>query len=89
MLSGPSAWRLFWRALAVAISALAVLRVGVGVTAWRAAEGLERPKYEVIRKVGRGIEIRCVKQCCCCAVQALSELQRATRCTTSVSTTSP
>jgi hypothetical protein len=49
-----------WRALAVAISTLALLRVSAGVAAWRAAECLERPKYEVIRKVGRGIEIRFV-----------------------------
>lgn len=57
-LSAPSAWRFMWRALAVAISALALLRVSVGVAAWRAAEALERPQYEVLRKVGRGIEIR-------------------------------
>eukprot|EP00962_Isochrysis_galbana_P051399 scaffold22799_cov142-Isochrysis_galbana.AAC.2 len=61
MLTLPSAWRFVWRALAVAISALALLRVSVGVAAWRAAECLERTKYEVIRKVGRGIEIRCVQ----------------------------
>lgn len=49
---------LVWRVVAMAISVLAFLRVGVGVAAWRAAEGLERPTYEVLRKLGRGVEIR-------------------------------
>eukprot|EP00967_Tisochrysis_lutea_P049734 scaffold61001_cov27-Tisochrysis_lutea.AAC.1 len=56
MLSSAGAW--LWRALAVAVSALALLRLGVGVAAWRAAEGLERPAFHVVRKIGRGVEIR-------------------------------
>jgi len=58
MLALPAAGRVLWRALAVLISALAILRVGVGVAAWRAAEVLEQPKYDVLRNLGYRMEIR-------------------------------
>ena len=46
--------RIFLSVLAV----LGALRLGVGVTAWRAANNLERPSYTVLQKLTGGVEIR-------------------------------
>eukprot|EP00965_Chrysotila_dentata_P144950 4786502-Pleurochrysis_carterae.AAC.3 len=43
---------------AILICSFAVLRLGVGMAAWRAANKLERPSYKVLHRLPRGIEIR-------------------------------
>lgn len=40
------------------IGALASLRYGTGLYAWKVTEKLERPQYTVVEKLGDGVEIR-------------------------------
>ena len=55
MLRLPS---LFGKVFAVIIAVLGTFRMGVGVFAWRAANALERPSYEVVKKLGKRVELR-------------------------------
>ena len=47
-----------WRVLIGVLATGVTLRYGVGLFAWRAANRLEKPDYEVIEKLGRRMEVR-------------------------------
>ena len=57
MLRVPSVF-LLGRILAVVLAVLGTARMGVGVLAWRAANGLERPSYTVLQRLENGVELR-------------------------------
>ena len=57
MLRVPSVF-LLGRILAVVLAVLGTARMGVGVLAWRAANGLERPSYTVLQRLDYGVELR-------------------------------
>ncbi len=46
------------RVVAAIVGVLTSLRLGVGVFAWRAAEKLERPQFEIMRRLNDGVEVR-------------------------------
>lgn len=47
-------WRIFGGLIAAAVT----LRYSAGILAWRAANALERPQYDVLEKLGTNAEIR-------------------------------
>ena len=49
---------LAWRVASFVAAVAALLRGGVGVLAWRAANKLERPTYETLRRLPGGVELR-------------------------------
>ena len=49
---------LIGRILACVLLILGSGRLGVGLVAWRAANGLERPTYSVVEKLTNGVELR-------------------------------
>ena len=57
MLRGPSLG-LLGRVVAVILAVLGTGRLGIGLFAWRAANGLERPRYEVVQRLSDGVELR-------------------------------
>lgn len=46
------------RTLAIIIAVLGTGRIGIGLYAWQTANGLERPSYDTIKRLGDGVELR-------------------------------
>lgn len=58
MLGATSALSLAGRLLALLLAVAGSGRVGLGLYAWRAANRLERPQYDVLRQLSDGVELR-------------------------------
>ncbi|KAJ8600967.1 hypothetical protein CTAYLR_006334 [Chrysophaeum taylorii] len=49
---------LVWKVLSAILASLVTVRITSGLVAYNAANKLERPKYEVLERLGGGVEVR-------------------------------